>query len=357
LFCVFVLVGFFVANLALSKFTEEYLQRALLDALFCRLAQTEQGLQQFVSKTLYGSESSESLTTLTKAALDFLVGKGFIALAGDAKLSLSNLGRGCVRCVTPVLSPAECLQMNERLLRVMEAGLILKGDLHLLSLITPQDHSARQLTVSPQYMPSIFRKLNAEESNVAKRFMVNEERLIQREASLHYGVQVCTESDRLSDRFFATLVLRDLVSEVPLPVIQRKYKILAGDLESAQKDVASSAFNLVSFCREMEYESLELLLKSLVSRLEFGIKQELTELMEIRGVKKARARALWNAGFKTAKAVATANPQELTDKFGKKLPVIKIITAARDLLERRAEQLRLQAADYSSYSSAASLRY
>jgi len=91
-------------------------------------------------------------------------------------------------------------------------------------------------------------------------------------------------------------------------------------------------------------------------RLTFGVKPEIVPLTEIPGVKQARARALWNGGFRTVKQVALASAKDIArstnlGSFGNnERTAQRIIRAAKELLERKAKELRETAEEMLSSS-------
>jgi hypothetical protein len=84
----------------------------------------------------------------------------------------------------------------------------------------------------------------------------------------------------------------------------------------------------------------------------------------VKGIKKSRARALWNYGFRTVRAIAQATPEEIAKALGNSVPpnkaplpyipiakcnnlsrvARKLINSANDLLKLKAEELRETAA-------------
>eukprot|EP01126_Amoeba_proteus_P019055 TRINITY_DN19741_c0_g1_i1.p1 TRINITY_DN19741_c0_g1~~TRINITY_DN19741_c0_g1_i1.p1 ORF type:complete len:124 (-),score=13.82 TRINITY_DN19741_c0_g1_i1:26-397(-) len=111
---------------------------------------------------------------------------------------------------------------------------------------------------------------------------------------------------------------------------------------------SSFARMMVSFCMHLEWFCLSSLLDEYVKRLGFGIRQEIIPLVEIKGVRAARARALYAAGFRTVRSVANARVEDLI-KAIPKLGLFGVSTAksiinnARKLLEDKAAELRREA--------------
>jgi replicative superfamily II helicase len=64
---------------------------------------------------------------------------------------------------------------------------------------------------------------------------------------------------------------------------------------------------MANFAKHLGWADLEMLLTNMRKRLNSGVKADLLPLVEIPGVKKARARALWNGGFRSVQAVANAD--------------------------------------------------
>jgi len=75
-------------------------------------------------------------------------------------------------------------------------------------------------------------------------------------------------------------------------------------------------------------------LTRLMLRIQYGIKEELLDLIQLRGVGRVRARALFARGFKTLRDLQKANPGDLA----------RIPTIGPALATRIAEQLGGKAA-------------
>eukprot|EP01106_Pelomyxa_sp_JSP_P003840 TRINITY_DN1583_c0_g1_i4.p2 TRINITY_DN1583_c0_g1~~TRINITY_DN1583_c0_g1_i4.p2 ORF type:complete len:101 (-),score=20.27 TRINITY_DN1583_c0_g1_i4:66-368(-) len=79
-----------------------------------------------------------------------------------------------------------------------------------------------------------------------------------------------------------------------------------------------------------------------------GVKPELIPLTDIRGVGRARARALWDAGFRSVRAISMARPEDIEGHVKCLGPnpasaARMIIRGAKEALEKNAEQLRKEA--------------
>lgn len=123
-------------------------------------------------------------------------------------------------------------------------------------------------------------------------------------------------------RFFAALALQDLVHEVPLNVVARRYGANRGMLQSLQGSAATFAGMVTVFCEKLGWTNMELLLSQFQSRLSFGVERELCDLVRISLLNAARARMLYNAGYHTMASVAAASPSEIENILHNAAPFV-----------------------------------
>ena len=123
-------------------------------------------------------------------------------------------------------------------------------------------------------------------------------------------------------RFFAALALQDLVHEVPLHVVARRYGANRGMLQSLQSSAATFAGMVTVFCEKLGWTNMELLLSQFQSRLSFGVERELCDLVRISLLNAARARMLYNAGYHTIAAIAAAPSSEIENILHNAAPFV-----------------------------------
>ena len=109
-------------------------------------------------------------------------------------------------------------------------------------------------------------------------------------------------------RFFTALALHDLVHEVPILHVARRYGATKGLLQTLQSAAGTFAGMVTVFCSRLGWTNLELLLSQFQSRLTFGVERALCDLVAISLLNGFRARVLYNAGYHTLAALATASP-------------------------------------------------
>ena len=123
-------------------------------------------------------------------------------------------------------------------------------------------------------------------------------------------------------RFYAALALQDLVHEVPLNVVARRYGANRGMLQSLQGSSATFAGMVTVFCEKLGWTNMEMLLSQFQSRLSFGVERELCDLVRISLLNAARARMLYNAGYHTIASVAAAPPSEIENILHNAAPFV-----------------------------------
>ena len=116
---------------------------------------------------------------------------------------------------------------------------------------------------------------------------------------------------RVHRRFYTSLVLQELVREIPIGHVAYKYGASKGLLQSLQSAAGTFSGMVTVFCNKLGWTNLEVLLSQFQSRLTFGIERELVDLVKITLLNGCRARVLFNAGFHNLGALATANPLEI----------------------------------------------
>lgn len=148
-------------------------------------------------------------------------------------------------------------------------------------------------------------------------------------------------------RFFTTLVLNDLVSEVPLGALSSKYNCSRGQLQSLQQSASTYAGKTLQvavrlssliklsnwlltpasppgmvtvFCKRLGWHNMELLLSQYQTRLSFGIQRELVDLVRVSLLNAARARTLYAQGLCTVAELARATVPDVEKALRNAVP-------------------------------------
>eukprot|EP00668_Euglena_longa_P012684 GGOE01015155.1.p1 GENE.GGOE01015155.1~~GGOE01015155.1.p1 ORF type:complete len:1052 (+),score=236.16 GGOE01015155.1:75-3230(+) len=238
--------------------------------------------------------------------------------------------------------------------RLLDCGLILSDELHLCYLVTP----FRDL-VTPDWalFLALYHQMSATRQRISQMIGISERLLLSRSVG-QQPTKVLPQPDKVAreelvlKRFFAALVLCDVVSELPMARVELKYKLNRGTIQALLKAAQVFANMMVNFSNTMGWYSLERVLAGYVKRLGFGVKPDLVPLTEIKGVQAARARALWNAGFRQVKDIAKVDVETLLLRLRLKCKSTRmlsrraaqqIIGSARALLQAQAKELQEEA--------------
>ena len=107
-------------------------------------------------------------------------------------------------------------------------------------------------------------------------------------------------------------VLLDWINEVPEARIYETYNIEPGDLYRILELADWLMYSLIELYRLFNpREDVLNYLRNLHLRLRHGVREELLELVKLPNIGRKRARALYNAGFRSVEEIARAKPAEL----------------------------------------------
>ena len=117
--------------------------------------------------------------------------------------------------------------------RLLDHGLILKDELHLCYVVTPfKDLPTPDWTL---YL-SLYHKLDPTRQRISQSIGISEGLLLSRSVNKGFVKKPTRESllraELVLKRFFAALVICDLVNEVPMAKVEAKYKVTRGHLQS-----------------------------------------------------------------------------------------------------------------------------
>ena len=116
---------------------------------------------------------------------------------------------------------------------------------------------------------------------------------------------------RIHRRFYAALILQDLVNEVSLSQVSYRFKINRGLLQSLQNTASTFAGMVTVFCQKLGWSCLELLLEQFQSRLSFGVSRELCNLVRIPLLSGFMARTFYEKGYQTVSTLVNASVEDV----------------------------------------------
>lgn len=304
------------------------MKRAILEVVVSGVAKTPQEINAYASSTMLAASmqqdaSDRSLNDqIIKKCAEFLKDNEFIFLKGNYEESPKRLEfvptQLGVAVLASALSPDEGLLVFKELQKARKC-FVLENELHILYLVTPIYMVISQIDWW-EYL-CIWEKLPADMKRVSDLVGVSESFLSK--AAQGNIRRTTGQQERIFGihrRFYTCLILQDLVNEISLNSICKKYKCNRGTVQSLQQSAATFAGMVTVFCNKLGWVNLEVLLSQFQSRLTFGVQRELVNLVRITLLNARRARILFDAGFETVANLAKADPGEVEMALKRSVP-------------------------------------
>ncbi|XP_040891156.1 DNA polymerase theta [Toxotes jaculatrix] len=320
--------------------------RAILEIIVGGVASTPQDVSSYASCSLLAASmkcdgkytsNEETNKGAIEACVEWLMENEFISIQKDEqeeRYCPTQLGAATL---SSSLSPPEALGIFADLQRAMK-GFVLENDLHILYLITPL--YAEWTTIDWYQFFCLWEQLSSSMKRVAELVGVQEGFLAR---SVSGKIVAKTEKQRrqmaIHKRFFTTLVLHDLVNEVPLGTVASKYNCNRGQLQSLQQSASTYAGMVTVFCKRLGWHNMELLLSQYQTRLSFGVQRELVDLVRVSLLNATRARALYAQGLCTVAELARATVADVEKALRNAVP-FKSSKRAVDESETEAAERR-----------------
>uniref|UniRef100_UPI0037E73ECB DNA polymerase theta n=1 Tax=Semicossyphus pulcher TaxID=241346 RepID=UPI0037E73ECB len=320
--------------------------RAILEIIVGGVASSPQDVGLYASCSLLAASlkcdvkkesNEESNKGAIEACVEWLMQNEFISIQKDGeeeRYCPTQLGAATL---SSSLSPPEALGIFADLQRAMK-GFVLENDLHILYLITPL--YAEWTTIDWYQFFCLWEQLSSSMKRVAELVGVQEGFLAR---SVGGKLVAKTEKQRrqmaIHKRFFTTLVLQDLVNEVPLATVASKYNCNRGQLQSLQQSASTYAGMVTVFCKRLGWHNMELLLSQYQTRLSFGVQRELVDLVRVSLLNATRARTLYAQGLCTVAELARATVADVEKALRNAVP-FKSSKRAVDESEMEAAERR-----------------
>uniref|UniRef100_A0A3P8PU19 DNA polymerase theta n=1 Tax=Astatotilapia calliptera TaxID=8154 RepID=A0A3P8PU19_ASTCA len=301
--------------------------RAILEIIVGGVASTPQDVRLYASCSLLAASmkchgknvsKEEASKGSIETCVEWLMENEFINIQKDGqdeRYCPTQLGAATL---SSSLSPPEALGIFADLQRAMK-GFVLENDLHILYLITPL--YTEWTTIDWYQFFCLWEQLSSSMKRVAELVGVQEGFLAR---SVGGKLVAKTEKQHrqmaIHKRFFTTLVLQDLVNEVPLGTVANKYNCSRGQLQSLQQSASTYAGMVTVFCKRLGWHNMELLLSQYQTRLSFGVQRELVDLVRVSLLNATRARALYTQGLCTVAELARATAADVEKALRNAIP-------------------------------------
>ncbi|XP_030046424.1 helicase POLQ-like [Microcaecilia unicolor] len=328
-------------------------QSLFLSLIGLKISKTPEEIYHFMCGTFFSVQQKhlskeKSIWDITRESLEYLMEKGLISgqltiekeQEYQETLQVSNLGQA-------IFKGSIDLAYSDILYRDLKKGLeglVLDNFLHLIYLVTPYDMVSH---CNPDWMIYLrqLNMLSPTEQKLTATVGVPES-LIAKKAS---GQAVKKGIDcGIVNRLYLAFVLYALLKETNIWNVSEKFILSRGYVQNLLNSAASFASCVLHFCEELdEFWAYRPLLIEVTKRLTYCVKTELIPLMEVGGVLEARAKQLYNAGYKTIAHLANADLEVLikTIEHMSRRQAQQIVTSAKMLLIEKAEALQGEVED------------
>ncbi|XP_037326928.2 DNA polymerase theta [Pungitius pungitius] len=301
--------------------------RAILEIIVGGVASTPQDVRSYALCSLLAASiksngkkepTEDTNKGAIEACVEWLMENEFISIQKDGQEERYHPTQLGAATLSSSLSPPEALGIFADLQRAMK-GFVLENDLHILYLITPL--YAEWTTIDWYQFFCQWEQLSSSMKRVAELVGVQEGFLAR---SVGGKLVAKTEKQRrqmaVHKRFFTTLVLHDLVNEVPLGAVASKYNCNRGQLQSLQQSASTYAGMVMVFSKRLGWHNMELLLSQYQTRLSFGVQRELVDLVRVSLLNATRARALYAQGLCTVAELARATVADVEKALRNAVP-------------------------------------
>lgn len=250
-----------------------------------------EGLQNFFKKTFFSTQFPlNSLYEKLQKTVFMLEEMGFLEVKNNC-LQATVLGKRVSELYLDPLTASLFLDCLEKKL----------SDFGLLFMLCSATEFYPLLSVSRSLESEVWRELLA------------------RKNLLPVDIEKAQFEDfRLIEKFYSTLMLEEWLSESREQELLETFNIQPGFLFSKLQVLDWLAYAVIELARISNKKDLIPKIMKLKKRLKYGVKQELLELIEFKGVGRIRARKLFNAGIKTVLDVKKADVKDLEKIVGRK---------------------------------------
>ncbi|CAF2671985.1 unnamed protein product [Rotaria sp. Silwood2] len=328
--------------------THTSLKRALLEVISSGKANTKEQIISYIKSTFFYICTNSNKSTIDEQStidkcLSWLCDNELIHYIDKENIDNENNLRYeptqlALAIISSSINPDDGLKLVVELNKA-QRNLCLENDLHLVYLIIPQHLINSMLTTLDWNVFHTVWPTSAVEQHVAHLVGVNGMIVYKKAASLRIEKREYEEkldAPRYA-RFFIALILNDLLAEKSICDIIRKYECTKSFVQQLQQTTATFTCIVQIFAERLSWNNLKQLLNGFQSRLNFGIKQELCELVRISILNACRARQLYSDGFTTIASLANGDVHEIERSIKKAVP---FQTAAQQLADERVGQAR-----------------
>jgi helicase len=251
------------------------LRMHLLSAIATNFVDSMDGIYKFIDSTFYAYQSDVfALKDEIDEAVEFLLNNGFIERINNDRLMSTLFGN---RTSSLYIDPLSALQLKKAL-----------------------ETSCNKKTSTLSFVQVV-----CSTPDVRSLYLRSGDTWVEEKAEKHRGeflLEPPVDSDDEYEWFLSGLktasLIEDWIDEIPEEKIIQKYDVGPGDIYNLVETVQWILHASREFARMYNFECVSEL-SDLLLRVQYGCKKELLNLVSLKNIGRVRARALFNAGFKT----------------------------------------------------------
>lgn len=295
------------------------LKRAILEVIASEVASSPTDIELFTNSTLLAADGN--LTNPIEDTVNFLKENEFIRLqnldGGNLKYFPTPLGKACLSSSMP---PEEGLMLFAELQKARQC-FVLDTELHIIYLVTPYSVCNQLVNIDWMLYLNVWEKLSTSMKRVGELIGVSDFYIVnQARGKVQPNTSKSYHKLQVHKRFYTALALQDLVNEIPLNDVAKKFNCSRGLLQSLQQSASSFSGMVTTFSRQLGWSTIEILVSQFQDRLQFGVSRELLDLMKLPILDGQRARALYNGGIENLIHLASSDPHTLENILYKAMP-------------------------------------
>uniref|UniRef100_A0A6G1SF02 DNA polymerase theta n=1 Tax=Aceria tosichella TaxID=561515 RepID=A0A6G1SF02_9ACAR len=284
------------------------IKKALLEVIANGTAVTRPNINKYLKSTFWLSSEDDSDSKVFKDAvtetLRFLTSKKFIEELTPGCYKPTRLGNAVLNSG---IHPDESLELIQDLMKARQ-GFCLLNDLHIIYQVTPNDIARSADLKDWQHYSKIWNDLDDICQYVGERVGIDE--LVIARRARGFSHILSDDKERVYRRFWVALIINDLVKEMQLFEICKKFRMSKAFVQQAQRAVAQFAGVISIFCQELGYENIAALVTPLESRINFSCQRDLLDLIRL-NITRPIARGLYNSGYRNIIAVAKGDKLDI----------------------------------------------
>jgi len=282
--------------------TEPALRSHILATIATGFARSIKGIMDFLRHTFYYHQygGGTYIKEVINRILQFLTINEMIK-SKDDRIEATRLGK---RVSELYIDPLSAVYIREGLEKVEEATPL--GYLHLIAS-TPD-------------MPKLFLRRGDRKKLVSILLAKSDEFILPiPDPSMDYD-----EYEYFLASLKSALTLIDWINEEKEDEIIERYDIGSGDIYALASTARWLLYSAAELSRILGLKHHVKPLQKLMLRVEYGCKEELLPIIQLKGIGRIRARMIYNAGYRTLEDLKKAKPSDLL-----RIPTIGIETVKR----------------------------